>query len=246
MDNTKYIALSRQMGLWNQLGVVSNNMANMNTSGFKQDNILFKSYLSQTPNAQGFGSSKVHFSQDFGSYSDFSEGNIVSTGNTFDLAIKGDGFFVVETDEGEKYTRKGNLALDVDGKLVTSDGFPILSESGTPFFIAPGEKDISVSESGDVSTENGVIGKIKLVEFEDNNKLEKIGSTMFDNPKDNKVSLATKGTIAQGYIEKSNVNAISEMTSMINIQRSYDFIQQMINDEHDRLSKTISTYAQLI
>lgn len=246
MDNTKYIALSRQMGLWNQLGVVSNNMANMNTSGFKQDNILFKSYLTETPNAKGFGRSQVHFSQDFGSYSDFSEGNIVSTGNTFDVAIKGDGFFAIETDDGEKYTRKGNLALDVDGKLVTADGFPILSESNTPFFIAPGEKSISISESGEVSTENGIIGKIKLVEFEDNNKLAKIGSTMFDNPKNNKMSNATKGAIAQGYIEKSNVNAIAEMTSMINIQRSYDFIAQMINDEHDRLSKTISTYAQLI
>lgn len=246
MDNTKYIALSRQMGLWNQLNVVSNNMANMNTSGYRQDNILFKSFLTETPKAEGFGSSRVHFTQDFGTYSNFTEGSIVSTGNTFDLAIKGDGFFAIETESGEKYTRNGNLTLDVDGKLVTSEGFPILSEAGTPFFIAPGEKNISISETGEVSTENGMIGKIKLVKFEDNNKLEKIGSTMFENAAGNRMDMATNASVAQGYIEKSNVNAIEEMTKMINIQRSYDFIQQMVDGEHDRVSKTISTYAQLI
>lgn len=89
MDNTKYIALSRQMALWKQMDIVSNNMANMNTSGYKQDDAIFASYLTQTKNAEGFGRVPVYFTQDFGMYKDFKEGAIVHTGNTFDLALQG-------------------------------------------------------------------------------------------------------------------------------------------------------------
>ena len=101
MDNTKYIALSRQMALWKQMDIVSNNMANMNTSGYKQDDAIFASYLTQTKNAEGFGRVPVYFTQDFGMYKDFKEGAIVHTGNTFDLALQGDAFFAIETPEGE-------------------------------------------------------------------------------------------------------------------------------------------------
>lgn len=101
MDNTKYIALSRQMALWKQMDIVSNNMANMNTSGYKQDDAVFSSYLVQTPEATGFGRVPVYFTQDYGQYQDFREGAIVNTGNTFDLASRGDVFFAIETNQGE-------------------------------------------------------------------------------------------------------------------------------------------------
>lgn len=137
MDNTKYIALSRQMALWKQMDIVSNNMANMNTSGYKQDDAIFASYLTQTKNAEGFGRVPVYFTQDFGMYKDFKEGAIVHTGNTFDLALQGDAFFAIETPEGERYTRKGQFQLDADGQLVTSEGYAVMSENNEPFFIAP-------------------------------------------------------------------------------------------------------------
>ncbi|MFV0626502.1 MAG: flagellar basal-body rod protein FlgF [Alphaproteobacteria bacterium] len=245
MDNTRYIALSRQMGLWKQMDVVSNNMANMNTSGYKQDDVMFKSYIIKTEGAKEFGKLPVYFSQDFATYTNFSEGAMSSTGNALDLAIKGEGFFAVETDNGEKYTRKGNFSLDSDGKLVTDDGSVLLSENNEPFFIAPGEKQISISETGDVSTENGVIGKIKVVNFEDNNKLLKISGTMYENVSGNTMDVADEAVVAQGYIEKSNVNSIEEMTKMIKLQRSYEFVQQMIDQEHTRISNTIDMYSQL-
>ena len=220
MDNTKYIALSRQMALWKQMDIVSNNMANMNTSGYKQDDAIFASYLTQTKNAEGFG-------------------------NTFDLALQGDAFFAIETPEGERYTRKGQFQLDADGQLVTSEGYAVMSENNEPFFIAPGETEISVAENGEVFTENGVIGRIKTVSFANNQKLLKVADTMFENTAGNMMQPAANAKVVQGAVEKSNVDPITEMTKMIKLQRSYEMVQSMIDEEHDRISNTISTYSQL-
>ena len=246
MDNTTYIALSRQMALWKQMDIVSNNMANMNTSGYKQDNALFTSYLTQTPQAEGVGSSPLFFTQDYADFQNFAEGSFKETGNVFDVAIKGDGFFCIETKDGEKYTRKGQFTLNEDGALTTTDGDVVLSESNTPLFFAPEETEITISESGDVMTENGVIGRLKIATFADNQKLLKVAGVLFDNVEGNAVSFGSQNVrIAQGMIENSNVNAISEMTNLVKIQRSYDYVQQMIDEEHDRLSNTISTFADL-
>lgn len=246
MDNINYIALSRQMALWKQMDAVSNNMANMNTAGFKQDDTLFASYLVQTPEAAGIGSAPLYFTEDFGTFQNFAAGAIVETGNTFDVAIEGDAFFCVETSAGEMYTRKGQFALNADGQIVTNDGAVVLSENNEPFFIAPGEREVVITESGDVMTENGVIGRLKLAHFADNQKLLKVAGTMFENVAGNEMQVGTDNVrIAQGAIEKSNVNPIEEMTKLIKVQRSYEYVQQMIDNEHERLSNTISTYAQL-
>ncbi len=246
MDNTNYIALSRQMALWKQMDIVSNNMANMNTVGYKQDNVLFTSYLVQTPKAEGIGRTPLYFTEDFGSFQNFAEGAINVTGNTFDLALKGDGFFCVQTDGGERYTRKGQFTLDADSKLVTDDGAVVLSENDEPFFFAPGETEIVITESGEVMTENGSIGRLKLAHFADNQKLLKVAGTLFENVSGNAVQYGTEGAqVVQGAIEKSNVEPIAEMTRLINLQRSYEYVQQMIDEEHERLSDTITTYAQL-
>ena len=246
MDNTNYIALSRQMALWKQMDILSNNMANMNTSGFKQDQALFASYMVKTPDALGIGSAPLYFTEDFGSFQNFAEGAIVETGNTFDLAIKGDAFFCLETKAGEMYTRKGNFTLNAEGMLVSMDGDPVLSESNEPLFFAPGESEITISENGDVITENGFVGRLKLATFADNQKLLKVAGTMFENVDGNQMVIGNDNAIvAQGAIEKSNVNPIEEMTRLINVQRSYEYVQQMIDEEHERLSNTISTYAQL-
>ena len=246
MDNTKYVALSRQMGLWKQMDIVSNNMANMNTSGFKQDEAIFTSYLVETKKAEGFGKVPVIFTQDFGIFKDFQEGAFQETGNQLDVAIQGDGFFALETTQGERYTRKGQFSLDYEGKIVTKEGDVLLSENSEPFFIASGEKEIYISENGEVSTENGVIGRLKVVAFADNQKLKKIGNTMFENVNGNTMEVGVADVrIKQRMIEKSNVEPIVEMSKMIKLQRSYEYVQQMIDEEHERLSNTINTYAQL-
>ncbi len=250
MDNTKYIALSRQMALWKQMDIVSNNMANMNTTGYKQDEAVFSSYIHQSDQkvaVQGMARKPLYFTQDFGSYSNFNEGMLVETGNTLDVAIKGDAFFAVQTPSGERYTRKGNFTLDADGMLVTTEGDPVLSENNEPFFFAPEEKQISIVENGEIYTENGLIGKMKLVQFEDNQKLLKVANTMFENTDGNNMIIGEDNIrVLQGKLEKSNVNSIEEMTKLVNLQRSYEYVQQMIDEEHDRLSNTINAFAQMV
>lgn len=247
MDNIKYIALSRQMALWKQMDVVSNNMANMNTSGYKQDDAVFSSYLAQTKGGEGMAKQPLYFTQDYGVYQNFSEGMIAETGNTFDLAIKGDGFFAIGTAQGERYTRKGQFSLNADGQLITNDGQTVLSENNEPFFFAPGEKEITISENGEVSTENGIIGRLKIVSFEDNQKLLKVADTMFENVNGNGMIVGgNNAEVLQGALEKSNVNSIGEMTKLVNLQRSYEYVQQMIDEEHDRVSNTISAFGQMI
>ena len=245
MDNTKFIALSRQMALWKQMNVVSNNVANMNTTGYKQEDTLFSTYIAQTMNATGMGKEPVYFTQDYATYNNFSEGPVVETGNSLDVALQGDGFFVIETDTGVSYTRKGNFTLDSNGKIVTTDGNAVMSEANAPLFIAPTERELMITEDGSVSTENGIIGRLQVVKFADNQKLVKKAGTMFDNVADNPMSPADNVRIIHGSLEKSNVNAVEEMTKLIQLQRSYDFVQQMIDEEHDRISNTIETFSQL-
>ena len=246
MDNTNYVALSRQMALWKQMNIVSNNMANMNTVGYKQDDAVFTSYLQQTPSALGIGASPIYFTQDFGDYADFSEGSFKETGNDLDVAIRGKGFFCIETAGGERYTRKGQFTLNEDGALATTEGDIVLSESNAPLFFAPGEREITISESGDVITENGIIGRLKIANFADEGKLLKTAGVLFENVDGNAISYGSDNVrIIQGMVENSNVNAIAEMTNLIKIQRSYDYVQQMIDEEHTRLTNTISTFAEL-
>ncbi len=247
MDNTNYIALSRQMALWKQLDTVSINMANMNTAGYKEGEAIFTTYLAETQNgAADMIGNPLSFTQDFGIYKNFVEGMISTTGNQLDAAIKGDAFFAVETPDGEMYTKKGQFTLDKDGAITTNEGNYLLSENGTPFFIAPGESEITITESGEVLTENGSLGRIKLASFEDNQKLTRVADTLFANTEGNKMELNNGDyRVIHKAIEKSNVDPITEMTKMIKIQRSYEYVQQMIDEEHERLSNTIQAYAQL-
>ncbi len=247
MDNTNYIALSRQMALWKQMDVVSGNMANMNTAGYKGGEAIFTTYLAETKNGSDrMIGNPLSFTQDFGVYKNFVEGMINTTGNSLDAAIKGDAFFAVETPNGEMYTRKGQFTLNENGAITTAEGNFLLSENGTPFFIAPGETEIHITESGEVLTENGSLGRIKIASFEDNQKLQKVADTLFANTDGNAMELNNGNyRVIHKAIEKSNVDPISEMTKMIKIQRSYEYVQQMIDEEHERLSNTIEAYSQL-
>ncbi len=247
MDNTNYIALSRQMALWKQMDLVSNNMANMNTAGYKGDEALFTTYLAETQNgAKDIVGNPLYFTQDYASYKNFAEGMIAHTGNRLDAAIQGDAFFTVETPNGEMYTKKGQFSLDADGAIVTSEGYYLMSEGNTPFFIAPGETEITITESGEIFTENGSIGRMKLASFDAPQELQKVGNSLFSNDGTAGASFNADNSVVKQYsIEKSNVNSINEMTKLINLQRSYDYVQQMIDEEHQRLSNIIDTFSQL-
>ncbi|MBF0356013.1 MAG: flagellar basal-body rod protein FlgF [Alphaproteobacteria bacterium] len=237
METTSYIALSRQAALWRQMDTVANNLANMNTPSFKGEHMMFRDYVIKARAADRPFGDKMSFVQDVSVYRDMSEGAMTHTGNPLDVAVRGDGFMVIDTPQGARYTRNGHFKLDESGQMVTADGFPALSNSDQPFFFAPNEQNVTIAADGTVSTENGQVGKLRVVRFENPQDLRKTSGGLFQTeaqPQD-----VDKPQVVQGMIEESNVKPIVEVTKMIEVQRSYDAVQRMIDSESDRVRKAI-------
>src|SRR6476661_6302232 len=186
MENALLIGLSRQTVLERQLDVVSNNIANVNTSGFKADASLFEQYLMPGAHEDNFKGSdrRVSYVQDRGTYRNFTQGPAEQTRNPLDIAISGDAFFVVQTAGGERYTRDGGLQMNSQGQLVTAGGNPVLGTSG-PIVFQPTDHDINVSPDGTVTVLEGlsrtdsIRGKLRLVSFADAQTLLKQGGNLF-------------------------------------------------------------------
>lgn len=243
MENTLYIALSRQTGLWNQLDMVANNLANVNTTGYKGVQPHFTEYLSKSKTDEHLIDDRLAFVHDFGIVRDFSEGIFSATGNAFDLAIHGPSYFVVETPQGIRYTRNGQLKINDEGMLVTASNYPILDDHNRPIFIAPEETEFNVTRDGTILTENGPVATLQTVEFADQQKLRATHSGLYRNTENNQMTVV-RPNVEQGMIEKSNVNAVVEMTNMIKLQRAYENIQMMIDSEHTRRQNALQVYAR--
>jgi flagellar basal-body rod protein FlgF len=239
MDNTSYIALSREAALWRQMAVVANNMANANTPGFKSEQMMFTSYLAKTKSDETPFGRKLAFAQDYGVLHDTREGPLTQTGDPLDIAIHGPGYYTVDTPGGQRYTRAGHFRLDESGMVVTTAGYPVLQENGNPIVLAPGEKSITVAGDGTISTENGQIGKLMVSNFANEQLLQPMGDGTFQTSQ-NPVPVS-RPNVVQGMLEESNVQPVVEMTNMLNIMRSYEGVMNMIQNEHDRQMKAIET-----
>lgn len=237
MENTSYIALSRQMGLWRQLEVVANNMANANTPGFKAEQMMFREFLVDTRSSERAMGPKLSFVQDFGTLRDTREGTLSKTDNPFDFAIHGEGWFQVETESGMRYTRNGHFRLDENGMMVNTNGFAVMDENDNPIILAPNEARIEVSQDGTVSTENGAVARIKVVRFANEQQMRKAGDTLFDTAE--QPETIARPFIAQGMVEESNVQPVVEVTRMTQILHQYQAMQKMIDTEHERRVKAM-------
>lgn len=250
METSSYIALSRQSGLRRQMDVVANNLANMNTTAFKSEKMMFVEHLVKSRSSESFIPIKLAFSRDIAQFRDMREGPIKTTGNPLDLAVRKDGFFVIETPGGERYTRNGRFRLDQEGQVVTQSGFPVLSSAGTPLFLSPEDKDITVATDGTFSTNNGDLGKLRIVRFNDPQRLQRLADGLYSAKKPDGVSGAdlqpedVEGpSIIQGALEGSNVQPIIELTRMIEVNRAYDSVKKFIDKEDDRQKKMIQQLA---
>jgi flagellar basal-body rod protein FlgF len=243
MENALLIGLSRQTILERQLDVVANNVANVNTAGFKADRSLFEEFLKSGAHEDNFvGKDRsVSYVQDRGTFHDFSQGAVEQTKNPLDVAVDGSGFLVVQTAAGERYTRDGGLQLNNTGQLVTVTGNPVLGVSG-PIVFQPTDHDINVSPDGTVTVLEGssradsIRGKLRLVSFADAQKLLKEGSNLYSAGA-GAATPDTKSSVKQGFIEKSNVNAVAEMSNMIEVTRAYTQISTLLQQQSD-LHKT--------
>ena len=232
METTSMIALSRQTGLRRQMEVIANNMANMNTVGFKGEKMMFVEHLARSRGGENALPQKLHFVRDVATARDISDGEITSTGNTLDVAIAGGGHFVVQTPAGERYTRNGRFQLDQTGRVVTQEGHAVLTDGG-PIVLGPRDVTVNIARDGTISSETGQLGKLRVVTFDNEMRLRQTGNTLSssgDSPRN-----VEKPVVIQGAVEGSNVRPIIEITTMIEVQRSYESLARFIDREDERI-----------
>ena len=253
MDDTLLIALSRQTTLQRELDIVANNIANVNTTGFKTDGAVFAEYLQSAARAEDLPTpdQRLSFVQDRMSWHDMSQGTFQQTSNPLDVAIDGEGMLVVQTDRGERYTRNGSLQISNTGELVTSNGDKVLGDSG-PIVLQPTDRDIVITKDGTIKVREGISltsdstrGKLRLVTFANMQQLQKDGGSTFMAPDGVQPQPVQNVNVIQGTLEKSNVRPVMEMTRMIQLTRAYAEVANILQQQSDLQKNSIQRLAEV-
>lgn len=228
-----YVTLSRQSGLMREMQSVANNVANMSTTGFRREGVVFSEFIAAT------GSESVSMAAARARRIDLSPGSLEATGGVLDIAIQGRGFFQVETPDGERLTRAGAFLTNDAGELSTPDGHRALDEGGTPIFIPPDAVSIAVASDGTISADGRAIARIGLFEPADPADLSRETGALF--AVEGELVAVVGGAVQQGFLEGSNVNPVHEITRMIEVQRAYELGQSLSERESERVSNVIET-----
>lgn len=231
MDAAGYATLNRQSGLMREMGVVANNIANVSTTGFRREGVVFSEYVAGMDEDPSL--SMAHAS---GRLVDLTQATLSQTGGSFDFAIQGDGFFLIETPEGERLTRAGAFTPNAEGELVTPDGYRLLDAGGAPVLVPPDAKAVGLSQDGTLSAEGQPISQIGLWRPADPLALRHQAGTLFDG---GELEPVENGTVIQGMLEESNVQPVSEIARMIEVQRAYELGQKFLDAEDDRVRGVI-------
>lgn len=254
-----YSALSGALAQAQRLDTIANNIANVNTPGFKRDDQTFREYLSANEkpsevlrvpkvpaslesfyDMQGGDTSYV---DSHGTYTDFTQGRLTATNQPLDVAIDGSGFFEIMTPGGLRLSRSGGFTLDGNGMVVNKDGFPVLAEAApgtdpaTRVIRVGNDGHLQISENGDVLQGDNVLGKLSVVDVVNKDALRKVGNNLYDfkNGMQPEVQAIANPSLKQGFIETSNVNIVHEMTDMIQASRMFESTQKAIQ-AYDQIS----------
>ena len=225
-----------------KMETVSNNLANVNTVGFKEDQPSFREVLSTVQRIAPESLEERFLSHEYlDDYvgmdksavvvdevgKNFEPGRMRSTGNDLDFALANEGFFTIATPQGERFTRAGNFQLDSTGRVVTNDGFPVLGNNGA---ITIKEGSVHVNESGQLSVDGIILDSFHLVRFRNQDNLQKFGQGFFAPININDVPIPSDEIrIQQGMLEDSNVNSMLEMTRMITATRAYESVHRALS-----------------
>lgn len=247
MENAQLVSLSRQIALQRQMDVVANNMANLNTIGFKGEKVLFEEFVMPGAKDDGFpaGQEDVSFTQDWATMHDMTAGAIRQTGNPLDAALDGEGFFTVNTPNGPRYTRNGAFKLDGTGTLVTAQGNPVAGSGGTTIRFASGETDISIAPDGTVFSSAGTKGKLQIATFNQPQNLTREANDLFVAPAGAQPTTPAKTRVVGGAVEGSNVSGVTEMTNMIRVSRAYEMVAQLVNRQDQLRASAIQRLGNL-
>lgn len=228
MNSGLYAALSGNLAAMRRLDIISNNLANVDTPGYKKDRMLFESLLAAVNNPTSASGNLTDAPVLAGDqvFTDFSAGPVKETGNPLDLAIAGNGFFVVNTPQGEAYTRQGNFRRDAAGHLVTVDGYEVQGKGGA-ITITGGQ--VKIDSTGKVSVDGTQVGTLQVVDFPKPYLLRKAGDGLFVPATPQVAPQAiTNPRIDQGHLEQSNVSAIQEMVQLIETNRFFDACTRVV------------------
>ncbi len=233
MDAAGYTTLTRQLGLMREMQTVANNIANISTTGFRREGVVFSEYVRQMEDDPSLSMARAS-----GRQIDLTQAGLVQTGGTFDLAVQGEGFFLIETPQGERLTRAGSFTPSAEGELVNMDGQRLLDLGGAPVFVPPGAKSVSIGQDGTISADGEPVGRIGLWQPSDPTSLRHQSGTMLSA---SGVEPAETSIVMQGYLEDSNVEPVSEIARMIEVQRGYEMGQKFLDAEDERVRGVIQT-----
>jgi flagellar basal-body rod protein FlgF len=229
MDSGIYTAFSGMQSKLDALDVLSNNLANLNTTGFKEE-IAFFTFLNQSlEGSKGSENLNEAINQSILTQTalNVASGSLTPSGRDLDIAIEGNGFLAVDTPRGIRYTRNGSLHLNAQSLLATSEGFPIRGDNNSAISIGSGK--IEIGKDGAVSVDGAQVGRIKVVAFEDVSTLRKEGNSLFASRANPAAELPSDATIRSGYLEQSNVNAVSSIVQMVDLLRSFESIKKSVD-----------------
>lgn len=232
------VNLARQAGLLHEMQTVANNVANMSTTGYRREGVVFAEYL----RTAGPGQASLSIPDANGRLTDPTQGALAPTGGRFDFAIEGEGFFLLETPAGERLSRAGSFTPDANGELVDPNGNRLLDEGGTPVFAPPDATSIALAPDGTLSADGVPLARVAVVLPEDPLGLTRESGVLLRA--EGGVRPVENPTLFQGYLEKSNVNPVGEITRMIEVQRAYELGQSFLDREDQRIRAAVRTLGQ--
>jgi len=242
VENTSYVGISGQLSLARRLETIANNMANVNTPGFRAEALKFSTLVSPQAETQG---SRVQFSSTGKSYISLERGQLMQTGNALDVAVKGESYLALQTPAGLVYTRDGRMQMTAEGGLVSVQGYPVLDSGGAPITLEPQSGLPRISEDGNIYQNNVQVGALGLFQFQPGSHLiygpnsslipDRAPIPVIDDPQNG---------VVQGYIESSNVNGVIEMTRLIDVSRAFERVESMLRSQNEMSSKAIETLGQ--
>ena len=224
--------------------VLANNLANAETTGFKQDLVVFRQRVVESQEAGG-GLGLVHPVLDGltggtwagPTYTDFGQGTVAPTGDPLDVAIVGKGFLSVETNGGVYYTRDGSLSMGADGGLVTVRGERVLDDAGAAIAVPPGSA-VRIDEAGQVWADGAVVGRLGLVDFSDSDRLVKVGQNLFDGRFAERAAFG--GRLQPGALEQSTVEPVELLARYIEASRAYEMNAELITLQDELLGRAVN------
>jgi flagellar basal-body rod protein FlgF len=238
MDNAGYIALNRQAGLLREMQVVANNIANSATNGYRREGLIFDEFVA----ALDDGGPSLSMASGDAWMTDERQGPLEMTSGTFDFAIEGEGFFLVMTPEGERLTRAGAFTPGPEGELVAPDGAQLLDAGGAPLFVPADARAITLAPDGTLAADGQPVGQVGV--FRPANPLDLLrqSGTRFSTPSGWEEVAEPK--VVQGFLEGSNVNPVTEITRMIEVQRAYELGQSFLDKEDERIRGVLRTFGR--